>query len=179
MSRVSNLCKMWKTQMDNKVYDIDKIQKQVELIKQAKNAVLKSCLVAGGALWDIKESGSYKHYASHIKTFDDFIEEIGESRPTAYKYMRIYVRFAEHLKDIKEFGNINVERLFKMLPFAKENIGEWVEKAKTLPHNAFENELIEAKTGKSPEMCEHEHQDIITRCHTCQKTLSVEKNYEE
>lgn len=140
-----------------------------ELVNGIRNAQERACnsfLTIGAYLIEIKEHGLHRHWAGGI-TFDEFVEDIGLSRSTAYNCISV----------VKTFGAQNVtgipmDRLVQLLPLKLESdaVSEWVEKARELPASGFRDEVREARgiPGEKPiDVCGHSRH----KCADCGITL--------
>lgn len=124
----------------------------VEQLRRAARGIVKNYLVIGKILTKVKEEELYKAYASHLRTFEDFLVELRIKRSTAYHSMAVYKEFGPLLES--NALDIPFRRLIKLLPIAKNNKEEWLEKARLLTERDFEKEINEAKGLKPDEPCD-------------------------
>jgi hypothetical protein len=141
----------------------------VEQISQAKLNVMKGFLVIGRILREIRESGNWRQYSSHLEDFDDFLIEIRIGRSTAYNCMGIWERFGKYLQE--HMVEVDYFRLVRLLPVVKEgeDIEMWITKAQELPPSAFEDEVREAKGLVPRGECSHRDCDWYKHCKVCNK----------
>jgi len=146
----------------------EKIFKIVEQIRNIKKNIIADYLILGSMLKEVRDKKLYSSYGSHIKNFDDFIIEVDLKRRSAYNAIEIFERFGESLKG-KDVENLNYTKLVALLPVAKDNIEEWIDKANLLPTSALNDEIREAKGKISSDVCQHpeEDQEYFTKCKVC------------
>lgn len=124
----------------------------------------------GCLLSEVKNSKDYKHYASHIHNWNDYLKEINLSYKEAQDMIDVYETFPdrecksfERMKDIaklKRFGFIDDKK--------KE---ELYENSLCLPIKDWKDEVQKAE-GKSGYLtCDHSEFDNYIRCTKCGKWL--------
>ena len=120
-------------------------------------------LLGKGSLW--------KHYASHIQTKNEFIKDaFNFSVGMASHIMRTTKVFREHIGE----RTIPFYRLLEAKPIATdENIEDILDKAESLSHADWENEVKIMKGGMDNNDCPHEDTETWERCKNprCQKWL--------
>jgi hypothetical protein len=132
-------------------------------------------LEIGRVLKEIKEKKLYRYLGEG--GYDDFFQflsdpEISMNYNTASLYIRVYEFYVEQLKlNPDELASIPINRLNTLKSKLektenKEEIEEWLEKAKTLGRLDFEKETEEAKITKPRPI-------VLTRCKKCGKIKIV------
>lgn len=124
-------------------------------------------LEAGRLLTEAVREGDYLQLGYENQK-DYFTSEFNIGLSTAHNLMDIWELFKN--LPIKQVSQAGYTRLTKIIPIVRslpiEGREEWLEKAITLPNNAFENEIKEAK-GKIPsDTCEHEYR-LLYICKNC------------
>ena len=134
---------------------------KVQQLEEIKTSITSGFLTMGKILVEIRAGKEWKNYASHLKTFDEFLREIRLGKSTAYNCMRLYSLYGETSL------TLDYSRLVKSLPFITDgNKDEWATKAKELDAHDFHEELREAKGIMN---CPHDEQEDFTRCVVCGK----------
>lgn len=139
------------------------------------SSTVYNALQAGLLLCQVRDERLFIHYADHTQTFDEYLKEIRVGRSTAYNCMGIYERFWSALESRSGEPLPEYTRLVKALPLvkSKEDADTWVENAITLPADAYEDALREAK-GKTPsDGCAHSERETWSRCSGCGKFLKT------
>ena len=158
----------------SKAEKVKQVFQLIEEIKQAQSETVKGYLVIGRNLDIIQKENIWQYYGSHLENFEMFLTEIGFKHATAWNCIRIWRIFGT-------YKNLDVDyfRLVRLLPVVnEENKSEWIEKAKVLTPNDFNDEIRIAK-GKVSQLdckCPFEEQEFYTRCRICQKWKRREKD---
>lgn len=133
----------------------ERLGELVNGIRHAQERACNSFLTIGAYLIEIKEHGLHRHWGEGL-TFEDFVEDIGLSKSTAYNCIAVVRRFGQH--DVQQ---IPMDRLVQLLPLkmeSAEEVSEWVEKARELPARGLRDEIREARgrPGEAPiDVCGH------------------------
>jgi len=113
---------------------IDFAQDNYNHIVELKQTIGSVSFLMGKLLVENKRNGYYKLLGHN--TFESFLgsSEISFHRTTAYKYMKVYSEFIEYYKlGQQDLQDIDLDKLYLILPIIdKNNVQEWVEKARTL-----------------------------------------------
>ena len=140
----------------------ERVSEIVQGIRNAQERASQQFTVIGAYLLEVKEQQLFRLWDSTF-TFDDFCEDIGIGRTTAYNCMRVVERFGGH-----DLTGIAFDRLVQLLPLATDDIAPWMEKARDLPARGLRDEIREARQvdGERPiDTCEH--QSIKKTCADC------------
>ena len=163
--------------MSNIISKAEKVKKVVQLIeeiKQAQRETVKGYLVIGKNLDIIQKESIWQYYGSHLENFEMFLTEIGFKHATAWNCIRIWRIFGKY----KNLYDIDYFRLVRLLPIvSEENKGEWLEKAKALTPNDFNDEIRIAKGKISQLDCQHplDQREYYFRCKICSKWIKINK----
>ena len=163
--------------MSNIISKAEKVKKVVQLIeeiKQAQGETVKGYLLIGKNLDIIQKESIWQYYGSHLENFEMFLTEIGFKHATAWNCIRIWRTFGKY----KNLYDIDYFRLVRLLPIvSEENKGEWLEKAKALTPNDFNDEIRIAKGKISQLDCQHpeEEREYYFRCKICSKWIKINK----
>ena len=163
--------------MSNIISKAEKVKKVVQLIeeiKQAQGETIKGYLVIGRNLDIIQKESIWQYYGSHLENFEMFLTEIGFKHATAWNCIRIWRIFGKY----KNLYDIDYFRLVRLLPIvSEENKGEWLEKAKALTPNDFNDEIRIAKGKISQLDCQHplDQREYYFRCKICSKWIKINK----
>lgn len=151
------------------------VSRLVNEISVLKRNIVINFLEVGKRLNEIQKEKLWASYASHLRNFDEFLKEIKIGRSTAYNLIAIWREFGEIIMSKKL--DIQYTDLVKLLPVAKENKEEWLEKAQNLIPEDFQDELNKAKGRISQLDCPHSEIDIyqMQKCKSCGKILSMKK----
>lgn len=147
--------------------EADKIFQLVETVKQCENVGITAFLKVGEIMVQIQEEKLWKWYGDHLRTFDDFLMDVGYKRSTVYQRMDIWRTFGKYLTS-KQL-DISYMSLVKALPVAEEDPKGWIEKAIALPPNSFEDEVRIAKGLQPHDSCAHKNTyDVpLVQCRDC------------
>ncbi len=150
---------------------VDAIWEIVKEIQHCKRDVLGNFLRLGTLLIAAQEEERYMSFASHIRSFGDFLEEMDIRHSTAYNAMAVRREFGEEILA----GSIQVEptRLVRLLPLKikKEERTAWLKKAQELPAKAFQDELRERAGKMASDACLHSETETWERCRICNKFI--------
>jgi len=150
----------------------EKLQEILETLKVAQKNITKNYLVIGAGLYKIVKEKLWVGYGNHIKTVNDFFNEIGIKRSTAYHCIKVWQEFGKYLES--DGLDIPFRRVIKLLPVAKENKEGWLEKAKTLTEKDFEDEIRKAKGKTSYLECQHDKGWVfLKKCKDCQNIFKA------
>lgn len=124
-------------------------------------------LEAGSLLCEAVKFGDY-YLLGYENQKDYFVSEFNISLSTAHNLMDIWELFKG--LPTKKVAEAGYTRLTKLLPIVRDmdrqQKEEWIEKAITLPHNAFIDEIKEF-SGKIPsDTCEHDYETLMV-CKKC------------
>ena len=151
----------------SKAEKVKQVFQLIEEIKQAQSETVRGYLVIGRNLDIIQKENIWQYYGSHLENFEMFLTEIGFKHATAWNCIRIWRIFGT-------YKNLDVDyfRLVRLLPVVnEENKSEWIEKAKVLTPNDFNDEIRIAKGKISQLDCQHpeEAREYYFKCKVCQK----------
>jgi hypothetical protein len=126
----------------------------VGFIRHAQERACNEFLAIGAYLIEVKDKQLFKAWGPGL-SFDDFVEDIGLSRTTAYNCIAVVKRFGE--LDVK---GIPMDRLVQLLPLKMEGdeVEQWVEKARELPARGLRDEIRQVRDvpGEQPiDLCGH------------------------
>ncbi len=151
--------------------------KETDKIVALVQTITKNYVEIGRILTKIRDEGIFHGAGSHVKTFDDYLVDIGMRRTTAYNCIAIFERFFPFFKrDIPDYT-----RLVHALPLVKKDpktAEEWADKALHLKTTDYYEELQTARGKASRTECKHGASEIVTRCVECGKILQVESGGE-
>jgi len=158
------------TSKSNKNETPEIIHQYVSVLINATTDSTSNFLLIGEVLALVSNKRLYLKYASHIKTFDGFLMEIGIKRANAYHALRVW----------REFGAFNLEgiphdRLIRMLPLrlADDAKSHWLDDARALPAFAFNDLLRKGRGLPARDECHHAETTTKVICKCCGKVLSV------
>ena len=132
-------------------------QRLTEIVNGIRTAQERACnsfLAIGAYLIEVRDHGLHRQWFDGC-TFDEFVEDLGLSRSTAYNCINVVKTFGSH-----DVTGIPMDRLVQLLPLKldEQSAGEWVNKARELPPSGFRDEVREArqKPGEAPiDICGH------------------------
>lgn len=158
--------------------ETEKIHALTNFLSDRFRTITISYLEMGAVLRGIRDKKLYLHYASHIKTMNDYLKEIAMPASTGYQLMLIHERFSDFFEKDERYHNIQYNRLVRLLPFMKdtdEKIAEgYLEDALILPNEAFLNQMREMRGLPTTDTCEHDRGvEIYERCKNCGKYLKI------
>jgi hypothetical protein len=123
-------------------------------------------IAIGSLLARVQDEGLHAHAGEHIRNFDDFLEELGMRRSSAYSCIAVYRKFGD-LPQLLE--GIAMDRLVKLLPVKMdpEEREAWLVRARELPSTGLRDEIREARGQRPVDVCEHARQRTLYRCEDC------------
>ena len=143
---------------------------------QAYNAFVE------GEQWSIiRDKQLWKYSGTEARTFEEFCEkEIGFSRETVNKRIRVFKAFGKYIKELEERNQQLPDwtRLRQALPYVErgDDPQEWIHRAITCNPQDYNDYIREAKGKPLQIECLHEgERRLIEICLACGKTLLNEK----
>jgi hypothetical protein len=119
--------------------------KYIEKINRCKQFISRHLLLLGHLLNEIKEK---EIYLERYQTFEEFLgsPEVSISRSTAYKAMAVSRFVLENKIRNEEIEEIDPDKVYRIIRVSEKdkNVGEWLEKAKTLSRSDLALEVREA-----------------------------------
>lgn len=144
-----------------------------KIILLLKNKVYENFYFLGKALKILHDTKGYRNIASHITTWDGFLNEIGISHGKAFYLMKIVEKFDATLANINAFPSIS--RLVQLLPYAdamdKEEKEEWIHKAINQSRLHWRSEIKKLASGVDILECEHNEYELFMKCKKCGRFL--------
>ena len=143
----------------NKAFEI------VQEIHQVQARICTDFMRIGQLLTQVREERLHGDWASHCATFDDFLQDIGLRRTSAYNAIKVWKAFG-HL----DCEGIPMDRLVTLTPLKLENDEqkvEWLEKARELPSRGLRDEIRERRGDIPLDICEHYRQIMLHKCLDC------------
>lgn len=140
----------------------ERVSEIVQGIRCAQERASQQFMVIGAYLLEVKTQQLFRFWDTSF-TFDDFCEDIGIGRTTAYNCMKVVERFGEH-----DLEGIAFDRLVQLLPLDTDDLAPWIEKARELPSRGLRDEIREARglEGERPiDTCDHS--SIKKTCADC------------
>lgn len=138
----------------------------VQQIRVLQGRICMDFLAVGALLSKVQDEGLHALAGPHIRNFDDWLEDTGLRRTSAYNCIAVWRKFGDlqHL-----LGDIPMDRLVKLLKvkMEPEQREEWLIKARELPARGLRDEILEAKASQPVDVCEHHRQKILYRCEDC------------
>lgn len=180
MTDLMSVDELFDLQIPPNLSEIEKAEYAQRLVNQMGKAVAKmnqTHLLIGGMLFFAKETKIFKAYASHVKTWNDFIREIdiGINVAQANHMIRVFTRFGRQLRNDPTRRRIPFSRLLMIIPLCTgpDETEDWLNKADTLPHQAFLDEVREAKGMQPTDTCLHPDESMTkwVKCGVCHKWL--------
>jgi len=164
--------------------DEKQIKKRAEIafqvdkqIDEARRSITRNFIVLGGLLSRVYKDELWKYYGEHLESFEDYLKEKSIKRSTGYQYMRVFEEFKDFLT---ASDTVPVRRLVKLLPHTdKIDKEKWVNKARLLPAEGFNNEIRELKGKTTTDECDHPliKQSFFTKCKECGKFIKRDVNW--
>jgi hypothetical protein len=138
----------------------------MQRVRELHGRICMDYVAIGALLAHVQDTGLHAHAGEHIKSFDQFLVEVGLRRSSAYNCIAVYRRFGDlpHLLE-----GIAMDRLVKLLPvkMEEEERAIWLEKARELPASGLRDEIREARGERPVDVCEHDRQKTFYRCEDC------------
>lgn len=127
-----------------------------------------SFLVLGERLKKIRDE---KLFIGQWETFEEYLEDVKLTAPTASKLINVYQKFLVEWQfrqeKLMEAGGWSVLYPILRIATSKEEAEEWVDKACVLSRKDLEKEITEAKTGIDMSKCKHHDTYVLKVCRTC------------
>lgn len=138
----------------------------VQRVQALQGRICMDYVAIGALLAHVQDEGLHAHAGEHIRSFDQFLMEVGLRRSSAYNCIAVYRKFGD-MPQLLE--GIAMDRLVKLLPIkmAPEEREEWLVKARELPSTGLRDEIREARGERPVDVCEHERQRTLYRCEDC------------
>lgn len=144
-----------------------------QTIDKAKRIIGTVQYEIGKILYNIKKEKRYYKYASHIKSWRDYIKEIGLTFNQAQNYIDVYETFNSFPDETGElFERMNdISRFHKLGLIKEKDIPEIYEKCKTLTIKDWKDELHMLEGYSSYLGCTHDKYETYIKCKRCGKWL--------
>ncbi len=154
---------------------VETVRKVIHQIQALESTAAESFYKLG-ILWKwlIEDTDAWRRYASHIERKDEFIREMGRKPSTVYLYIAIAKHYGPYIEADPSVLEIGPKKLQRLLPYVRnadeETTEELINKAKSLPEQALDDELREMKGRQAHDACEHDMERWL-KCKTCGKFI--------
>ena len=138
----------------------------VQRVRALQGRICMDYVAIGALLARVQDEGLHAFAGEHVRSFDQFLVEVGLRRSSAYNCIAVYRKFGD-LPQLLD--GIAMDRLVKLLPvrMEPEEREEWLVKARELPSMGLRDEIREARGERPVDVCEHERQRTLYRCEDC------------